>query len=162
MDFMSDCLSNGRRFRIFAIVNQYTRECPIIAADFSLAAKKVVSFMENLHYRRGLPKTITVDNGTEFYSKEMDAWAYKRGVKLDFIRPGKPVENAFIESFNGKLRDECLNANIFFSLEEARDKLEAWRKDYNFVRPHSGIGNVPPHTYAEEHQNPGKLSLQVV
>jgi len=100
-----------------------------------------------------LPKTITVDNGSEFYSREMDSWAYRNGVKLDFIRPGKPVENAFIESFNGRLRDECLNANLFDSIEDARAKLEAWRIDYNTTRPHSSIGNLAPEEYARRHKN---------
>jgi putative transposase len=148
MDFVSDVLDNGRRFRILTIVDQFSRECPLLEADGSLTAPKVVACLERLKVERGLPTTITVDNGSEFYSRVMDAWAYQNGVKLDFIRPGKPVENAFIESFNGRLRDECLNTQVFASLEDAREKLEAWRVDYNLFRPHSAIGNLPPSEFA--------------
>ena len=96
---------------------------------------------------------ITVDNGTEFASRRMDAWAYERKVQLDFIRPGKPVDNAFIESFNGRLRDECLNTKVFFSIEDAREKLESWRLDYNTRRPHSSIGDLTPSEYAQRFKN---------
>ena len=153
MDFVSDCLDNGRRFRALTVVDNFSRECPAVEADFSLTANKVISCLDRLKATRGLPKAIRVDNGSEFYSREMDSWAYRNGVQLDFIRPGKPVENAFIESFNGRLRDECLNANLFFSIEDARQKLEAWRIDYNTQRPHSSIGNLAPEEYARKHKN---------
>jgi len=148
MDFMADQLEDGRRFRLFTVVDQYSRECLKIKARFSIPAQQVVKYLEQLSYVRGLPRTIVVDNGTEFDSKAMDAWAYRRGVKLQFIRPGKPMENAFIESFNGRLRDECLNANVFFSLEDARQKVEAFKLDYNTQRPHSSIGNFTPEEFA--------------
>src|SRR5437870_4276870 len=109
----------------------FTRECPIIEADFSLTGKKVADTLQCLADRRGLSQSITVDNGSEFISRALDFWAYRNNVKLDFIRPGKPVENAFIESFNGRLRNECLNANLFMSFADAKAKLEAWRLDYN-------------------------------
>lgn len=147
MDFVADQLECGRRFRMLTIVDQFSRECIEIEADFSLPSQRVLEVLERLSYTRGLPGTITVDNGTEFYSKAMDAWAYQRGVKLNFIRPGKPVENAFIESFNGRLRDECLNANVFFSLEDARQKVESFKLDYNTRRPHSSLGNFTPEEF---------------
>ena len=166
MDFMSDVLENGRRFRILTIVDQFSRECPLLEADASLTAPRVVTCLERLKDSRGLPTAITVDNGSEFYSRAMDAWAYRNGVKLDFIRPGKPVENAFIESFNGRLRDECLNTEVFASLEEAQQKLEAWRVDYNLFRPHSAIGNLPPSEFARTRlaafEHPEILNLQPV
>jgi putative transposase len=104
----------------------------------------------------GKPRTITVDNGTEFTSRALDDWAYRRGVTLDFIRPGKPTENGFIESFNSKLRDECLNANQFLSIEDARSKIEAWWSDYNHHRPHSALGQLTPSEYLKRSANEGK------
>ena len=105
--------------------------------------------MERVAKRSGYPKMITVDNGSEFASKALDAWTYTHGVRLDFIRPGKPVENAVIERFNGRFRDECLNANVFVSLHDARQKIEAWRIDYNEHRPHSSLGDVTPREFAD-------------
>ena len=148
MDFMADMLDNGRRFRILTIVDNFTRECPALLADFSLNAQKVIACLEQLKYNRGLPRAITVDNGSEFISRVMDSWAYQNKVQLDFIRPGKPTENAFIESFNGKLRDECLNTNTFLSIDDAGQKVETWRRDYNTYRPHSAIGNLAPEEFA--------------
>jgi putative transposase len=150
MDFVADRLYDGRRFRALTVVDTFTRECPIIEADFSLTGKKVAAALEAIALVRGYPKIITVDNGSEFYSKEMDGWAYRRGVQLDFIRPGKPVENGYIESFNGKLRDELLNAELFLDINDARLKLEAWRRDYNGNRPHSALGNLTPSEYADQ------------
>lgn len=152
MDFVTDMLDNGRRFRILTIVDNFTRECPALLADFSLNAQKVIACLEQIKTTRGLPRAITVDNGTEFASRAMDTWAYQNKVKLDFIRPGKPVENAFIESFNGKLRDECLNVNAFATVADAAEKVEAWRRDYNTCRPHSAIGNLSPEEFARRQQ----------
>ena len=148
MDFMSDRLEDRRSFRVLTIIDQYSRECPLLRVDFSLSGSKVVECLESLATERGVPEAITVDNGSEFCSRAMDGWAYKNGVKLDFIRPGKPVENGFIESFNGKLRDECLNAELFFSVADAQEKLEKWRQEYNTVRPHSSLANLPPAEFA--------------
>jgi len=148
MDFIQDSLEDGRKFRILTVVDQFSRECPILAAGSSLSGRKVVEYLERVRDTRGLPKAITVDNGSEFTSKALDAWAYHRGVHLNYIRPGKPVENAFIESFNGRLRDECLNANVFPTLEAASSLLEAWRQDYNNFRPHTSTDGMPPAEYA--------------
>jgi putative transposase len=148
MDFVHDQLVDGSKFRILAVIDTFTRECPVVAAEKSFTGKKVGAVLDTLAATRGYPKTITVDNGSEFYSKEMDAWAYRHGVKLDFIRPGKPVENAFIESFNGRLRDELLNAELFLDINDARRKLEAWRRDYNGNRPHSALGDMTPEEFA--------------
>lgn len=155
MDFVSDALGNGRRFRALTIVDQFSRECPWIEVDHSLPGLRVARVLDRLAKDRGLPKTITVDNGPEFAGKDLDQWAYKRGVRLHFIQPGRPVQNAFIESFNGRLRDECLNQNFFATLEDARLKIEVWRRDYNEDRPHTALGDMTPRQFAEAH---GELS----
>ena len=149
MDFVSDSTVTGRRFRALTIVDDYSRECPAIEVDTSLGGLRVVGVLERLAETRGLPEVITVDNGPEFAGKALDEWAYRRGVKLNFIRPGKPVENAFAESFNGRLRDECLNINWFMSVRHVREVIESWRQDYNEVRPHSSLEGRSPKEYAE-------------
>lgn len=148
MDFVQDGLVDGRKFRVLTVVDVFTRECLALKADNSLTGKKVAACLDTVAAARGYPSQITVDNGTEFYSKAMDAWAYSHDVKLDFIRPGRPMENGFIESFNGRLRDECLNVELFLDLVDARRKLEAWRLDYNEKRPHGSIGNLTPAEFA--------------
>ncbi len=153
MDFITDRTDDGRQFRVLAVIDMFTRECLVLKAGVALTGENVVFALEDLKHTRGLPKSITIDNGSEFASKKMDAWAYCQGVALDFIRPGKPVENAFVESFNGRLRDECLNMNIFYSLEDAQGKLESWLKDYNTTRPHTSIGNIPPEEFSERFKN---------
>lgn len=149
MDFVTERLENGRYFRILTLIDQFSRECLQLWADVSLTGQKVVFCLQHLAGTRGLPVAITVDNGAEFCSRAMDAWAYQTGVKLDFIRPGRPAENGFVESFNGRLRDECLNVNLFFGLAEVRDKLESWRHDYNNFRPHGSLGDLPPAEFAQ-------------
>jgi len=149
MDFVSDSIVTGRRFRALTVVDNYSRECPVIEVDTSLGGARVVNVLERLSDTRGLPEVITVDNGPEFVGRALDEWAYRRGVKLNFIRPGKPIENAFAESFNGRLRDECLNTNWFINLKEAREIIENWREDYNQVRPHSSLNNLTPAEYAK-------------
>jgi putative transposase len=144
MDSVADSIVTGRRFRALAIVDDYSRECPAIEVDTSLGGARVVSLLDRLAETRGLPEIITMDNGPEFVGRALDEWAYRRGIKLDFIRPGKPVENAFAESFIGRLCDECLNDNWFISLKHAREVIESWRKDYNMVRPHSSLGGLTP------------------
>lgn len=150
MDFVADTLLDGRRFRALTVVDTYSRHSQIIEPDFTLTRTKVVAALERVAKQCGYPKMITVDHGSEFTSKALDAWAYAHGVKLDFIRPGKPVENAVMESFNGWFRDECLNANVFISLHDARQKIEAWRIDYNEHRPHGSLGNLTPREFADQ------------
>ena len=149
MDFVSEKLVDGRWFRILTVVDQYTRECLCAHADRSQTGEKVVTQMKHIGLLRGLPESITTDNGGEFAGKAMEVWAYRNGVKLDLIRPGKPVENGYIESFNGRLRDECLNGELFFDLVDAREKLERWRADYNEQRPHSSLDNRTPAEFAK-------------
>jgi putative transposase len=149
MDFATDSIVTGRRFRALVIVDDYSRECPAIEVDTSLGGHRVVQVLDRLSETRGLPEVITIDNGPEFAGKILDEWAYRRGVKLNFIRPGKPVENAFAESFIGRLRDECLNENWFISLKNARDIIENWRIDYNEGRPHTSLGGLTPKEYVE-------------
>lgn len=148
MDFTQDALASGRKFRTLNLMEGYTREALAIEVDTSLPGGRVVRVLEQLRQRRGVPERIRVDNGTEFTSRVADQWADEQGVELHFIEPGKPTQNAPIESFNGKFRDECLNENWFMSLEEARMKIEAWRKDYNQVRPHSALGYQTPEEFA--------------
>jgi putative transposase len=148
MDFVHDQLQNGRKFRVLTIIDKWHRECVALHADFALTGQSVVDALEEIATTHDLPYAITVDHGTEFTSKVLDEWCYRRGVKLDFIRPGKPTENGFIESFNGRLRDECLNVNEFATLEHARATLNSWREDYNHHRPHSSLGNLTPNEYA--------------
>jgi putative transposase len=149
MDFVHDQLTTGRSIRLLTIVDNFSRESVAIEVGHSLRAADVIRTLSRLKVVRGLPRVITVDNGSEFSGNEMDRWAHENSVQLHFIRPGKPVENAFIESFNGRLRDECLNANIFYTLEEAKSIVEKWREDYNNWRPHSGLGNETPSDYAK-------------
>ena len=150
MDFVSDALFNGRRFRSLTIIDVYTRECLGLYADKRITGVQVVEALETICSERGTPERIRVDNGPEFISKVLDAWAYSANINLDFSRPGKPTDNAHIESFNGSLRDECLNINWFLSIEDARDKLSAWRTDYNEFRPHSSLWNLTPQDYAKQ------------
>ena len=152
MDFMSDSLHDGRRFRVLTIVDHFTRESPAIEVGSSLTGKRVVDVLERLARSHGVPQVITTDNGTEFTSRAVDEWAHRSGVKLDFIRPGKPVENAYIESFNGRLRRECLDESWFLSIEDAKIRIEEWRRDYNERRPHSSLGDDTPRGFAEDWQ----------
>lgn len=149
MDFMSDQLGNGKRIRSLNIVDDYTRECLHIEVDTSIPSQRVIQVLEWLKDLHGLPEQIVMDNGTEFTSLEMDKWFFgNQGTTACFIDPGKPNQNAFVESFNSKFRDECLNQNWFYSLEDAQMIVEAWRVDYNTVRPHSSLGNQTPEEFA--------------
>jgi putative transposase len=131
MDVVHDALADGRPFRVLTVVDQWSRQSPILEVASSLSGATVSVALDRVLPAHAAPRSITVDHGTEFMSRALEDWAYRRGVQLDFIRPGKPVENAFIESFNGRLRDECLNVHQFTSIEDARTKIEAWRIDYN-------------------------------
>lgn len=150
MDFMSDSLSSGRQFRILNIVDDATREALAAEVDTSISGRRVARVLDRIAERRPLPKGIVVDNGPEFTSQALDQWAYERGVELRFIEPGKPTENCFVESFNGKFRDECLNAHWFTTLHQADSTIQGWIEDYNEVRPHSSLGNLPPQEYADQ------------
>jgi putative transposase len=148
IDFMRDTLANGRVFRVLNIVDDFSRECPAIEVDTSLSGRRVTRVLDDLALTRGLPEVLVMDNGPEFTSRALDQWAYRNDVRLEFIRPGKPIENAFVESFNGKFRDECLNENWFLDLNDARRKIERWRLDYNSERPHSSLGQRTPNEFA--------------
>ncbi len=139
VDFMTDALSSGRRFRMLNIVDDYTRECLAIEVDTSLAGVRVVRVLEELKQRRGLPRQIRSDNGPEFVSRAVDQWAYEQGLAWHTIQPGRPMENGYVESFNGRFRDECLNENWFRDLADAREKIAQWKQDYNEKRPHSSL-----------------------
>jgi putative transposase len=148
-------LVTGRTFRVLTVIDQWSRESVLLEANVALTGQSVVNALEAAAANGPLPKAITVDHGTEFTSKALDEWAYRRGVELDFIRPGKPVENAFIESFNGRLRDECLNVHSFVSIAHAQDLIDQWRRDYNDHRPHGALGHLTPSEYAKQGQTDG-------
>ena len=148
VDFMSDQLADGRRFRLLNVVDDFTRECLAVEVDTSLSGQRVTRVLERLRAVRGSPERVVSDNGPEFTGQAVDSWAYQRGVQWQFIEPGKPVQNAYVESFNGKFRDECLNEHWFEQLEQARMIVEDWRQNYNESRPHSSLGNRTPHEFA--------------
>ena len=148
MDFVADALSNGRAFRCFTLVDDLTRESPAIEVALSLPALRVIQVLDRVAASRGYPRSIVLDNGPEFAGRALDLWAHQHGVLLQFIRPGKPVENAFIESFNGRFREECLSTEWFTSLTDAQRAIETWRQDYNYVRPHSSLGGRTPAEFA--------------
>lgn len=152
MDFVHDTLADGRPFRILTVVDNWSRHSPVLEVGFRMSGLTVSQALDRvLEGGTGL-RSITVDHGTEFQSRALEDWAYRRGVQLDFIRPGKPVENAFIESFNGRLRDECLNVHQFASLLEAQALIESWRVDYNQRRPHSSLGHLTPNEFITQRQ----------
>lgn len=162
IDFMRDTLADGRAFRALTLIDAFTREAPVIEVDVSLGAGRVVAVLERLRTTRGLPERITVDNGPEFQSKALDAWAHEHHVHLVFSRRGKPVDNTFIEAFDGRVRDECLNQHWFRSLADARQTIETWRVSYNTARPHRALDGRTPAAFAREHarreQPPTRLS----
>jgi putative transposase len=149
LDFMTDALSSGRRFRTLNIVDDYTREAVAIEVDTSLSGRRVARVLDELKMQRGLPAQIRSDNGPEFTSRALDQWAYEQGIRWHYIQPGRPMENGYVESFNGRLRDECLNENWFGDLAEARETIAAWRQDYNRCRPHSALGYRTPEEFAK-------------
>jgi len=158
MDFMQDVLADGRRFRTLNVLDTVTRECLAIEVDTSLPGQRVVRLLDQLILWHGTPKRITLDNGPEFTGQILDAWAYEHCVELDFIDPGKPMQNGYLESFNGKFRDECLNIHWFRSLADARCIIEDWRERYNTERPHSALCGHPPAEYALYYQAAGSLA----
>ena len=164
MDFVHDSLWNGRKLRALNIVDVFTKEALKIEVNTSISGEYVVRMLDRIAEDRGLPKYITVDNGPEFRSKALDKWAYENQVILDFIRPGKPVDNCFVESFNSRFRAECLNSNYFDSISEAKMKIEDWRKKYNEFRPHSTLKGLTPKVFADQfkQRSTPKLNLTMV
>jgi len=154
MDFLSDYLADGRRLKVFSVLDDFSRESLALTVDTSITGGRVARVLDGLAARRGYPDGIVMDNGPEFTSRALDAWAYKHGVKLDFIEPGKPAQNAFAESFNGRFRDECLNQHWFIDMKDARQKIEVWRIDYNQVRPHGSLNKKTPEEFALQFSDP--------
>ena len=144
MDFLHDQLATGKKLRVLTVVDTFSRYVPVLDLRYSYRGEDVVASLDRVCRTAGYPKTIRVDQGSEFVSRDMELWAYQRGVVLDFSRPGKPTDNAFIEAFNGRFRAECLNQHWFLTLADAAEKLEAWRRYYNEERPHGAIGNKVP------------------
>jgi putative transposase len=164
MDFVSDRLADGRAFRIFTAVDQFTRECVALQADLFMSGQKVAEWLTQAIAERGTePDSITADNGSEFAGRALEAWAMQREVQLSFIRPGRPTENGLIESFNGRLRDECLNVDWFTSLADARKKLNLWCEQYNRDRPHSSLSDRTPNEFAAlHHTGEERFALSIV
>ena len=156
MDFVTDRLEDGRYFRVLTMLDQYDRTSLGLIAAGSFSGTKVSAYLDEIAQLRGYPQSITCDNGPEFCSRAFDRWAHLHKIRIDYIRPGKPVENGYIESFNARLRDECLNVTLFESLSDAKEKLEAWRQDYNQNRPHSSLGNLAPTTFSAAALDPDK------
>jgi len=152
VDFVHDAAESGRKFRVLSVLDVYTRECLVLEVDTSFASRRVTRELEKVIAERGLPVAIRCDNGPEFTSRHFLAWALERKIELVHIEPGKPVQNAFIESFHGRLREECLNASWFQNLWDARRKVAAWRKEYNEERPHSSLGYLTPSEFARREQ----------
>jgi putative transposase len=150
LDFVADQLADGRRFRALTVVDVFTRECPAIEVGQSLKGEDVVRVLNRIKGQRGAPKMVFCDNGSEFSSQAMDLWAYQNGVRIDFSRPGKPTDNAHVESFNGTFRQECLNAHWFMALSDAQEMIEAWRREYNESRPHRALGERTPNEFASQ------------
>ena len=168
MDFIHDSLWSGRRYRALAVIDHWSRESLAIEVGVSLTGERVKRVLERLRASRGLPEVILTDNGPEFTGRVLDQWADDNHVRQQFIEPGKPIQNAFIESFNSRLREECLNQHVFLSLDDARQKIETWRQDYNEVRPHSSLGNLTPIEFSrrtsniQEAQNTAGTNLRLV
>lgn len=154
IDFVSDMTATNRRIRAFVVIDEFTREALAIEVDTSLPGERIVRVLERVVAERGRPQAIVADNGPELTSVAMDQWAYEHGIRLLFIQPGKPVQNCYVESFNGKLRDECLNENWFASLREARIVIEDWRREYNTERPHGSLGKLTPDEYRRQFRRP--------
>ena len=152
MDFVHDTLADGRPFRILTVVDNWSRHSPVLETGVRMSGETVGLVLDRVLDGTQGPRSITVDHGTEFQSRALEDWTYRRGIPLDFIRPGKPVENALIESFNGRLRDECLNVHQFTSMAEVQHIIEAWRLDYNQRRPHSSLGHLTPNEFVAQRQ----------
>ena len=159
MDFVSDQLFNGSRFRALTLVDNYSRKCLAIHVGKSIKGDQIVDIVSRIQEQSGvIPERIQVDNGSEFISKALDLWAYENNVTLDFSRPGKPTDNPYIESFNGSFRDECLNTNWFMSIEDAEEKIRNWQDEYNSFRPHSSLGDLTPDEFIEKEKMKPEIS----
>ena len=152
MDFVSDSLSNGRRIKCLTVADDFSHECVDIAVDYGISGQYVTRLLDQAAIFRGYPLAVRTDNGPEFTSRAFMAWATSRGVRHILIQPGRPMQNGYIESFNGKFRDECLNEQWFETLPQARTCIAEWRRDYNEVRPHSSLGRIPPAQFAQQHR----------
>jgi putative transposase len=161
LDFVHDRLMTGRRFKCLTMTDPYSKEVPVIEVDVSIGGARVCRILDRLFLTRPLPEILILDNGPEFAGTALDAWAAQHGVRLHFIQPGKPVQNAFIESFNGKFRDECLNEHWFLTLQEAQLVIEAWRREYNEERTHSTIGDVTPQEFIHNYHNTAHLTQEL-
>lgn len=158
MDFVQDSLYNGNRFRVLTVVDNFSKKCLGLMAGKSLKGIDVVNQLERIcNMESCKPERIQCDNGSEFISKEVDKWAYENGITLDFSRPGKPTDNPYVESFNGKFRDECLSVNWFLSLEDAKQKIEDWKWDYNLFRPHSSLNHLTPQEFINLHKKEERI-----
>ncbi len=158
LDFVSDAFTNGHRFRVLAVVDDYSRECLALVADTSLSGLRVIRELDALIRLHGKPVTVVSDNGSELTSMAVLKWCQETGVDWHYIAPGKPMQNGIVESFNGSFRDECLNETLFSSLSEARSQITAWKEDYNRNRPHSSLGNLTPSEFAQNARK--KMALQ--
>lgn len=161
MDFLKDALSDGRKLKALPIVDEYTKKSFRIEVDTSITGARVVRILNEIAPVEGLPEIIIIDNGPEFIGRALDEWAYRRGVKLFFITPGKPVENMYMESFNGRLRDECLNLHYFTSIDHARQVIEEWRVDYNTERPHSSLDDLTPEEFIQQFKEKTPTAIAV-
>lgn len=153
LDFVADQLADGQRFRVLTVIDVFTRECVAMTVGTRLTGADVVSTLERTRSQRGTPQRLFCDNGAEFTSQLLDLWAYGHGVRIEFSRPGKPTDNAYVESFNGTLRDECLNAHWYQTIDEARTQIAEWRIEYNESRPHRALKEIPPAEFARQHQH---------
>ena len=162
IDFVHDVLATGRRTQALTIIDDFSRESPGIAVEFSFGTERVIRVLEQLHDEGGLPRCIVLDNDARFTSCRFMDWAREAGVTLHFIEPGKPIQNAFIESFNGRFRDECLNENWFSSLAEKREAVESWRVDYNTERPHGSLGRISPAEFLRRFKQTQNPALEMV
>jgi putative transposase len=152
MDFVSDALSNGHRFKCLTVADDFSHECVDITADFGIGGQYVTRLLDRAALFRGYPKAVRTDNGPEFTSRAFIGWAQSHGIRHLLIEPGRPMQNGYIESFNGKFRDECLNEHWFQTLRQAQETLATWRRDYNEVRPHSSCDRMPPASFAARHR----------
>ena len=161
MDFVSDSTCTGKRFRVFTLIDEVTRKCLALEVDTSIGGEQVARFLNKAILFYGMPKEILSDNGPEFTSNAMNEWSYSKKIDHIFIDPGKPMQNGYIESFNGKLRDECLNQNWFKNITHAREIISLWREEYNHERPHSALGNLAPQEYASTLARPEETPIPV-